>query len=260
MTGRALTEVAPGVHVATSGVMQTTSTVITGDGGDGGVLLVDPAWVPSELAGLAEEVSSRGWTVLAGFATHAHHDHLLWHPGLGDAPRLASPRTAELAASERSGLVEHLGEGWPPELVDLMGRVSGTDVLDAGHRPGGVEVELVVHDGHAPGHTALWLPATRVLIAGDMLSDLELPLPFHPDDLPAYLAGLDTLAPYAARARVVVPGHGAVGHGPAAADRLDADRRYLDDVAAGRRPDDPRLGNPGMQEEYEHLLTMVRDG
>jgi glyoxylase-like metal-dependent hydrolase (beta-lactamase superfamily II) len=74
-----------------------------------------------------------------------------------------------------------------------------------------VQIEPVFHDGHAPGHTALWLPERRVLIVGDMLSDIELPLPFFPDDLPAYLDSLDRLAPLASRAAVIVPGHGTVG-------------------------------------------------
>jgi hypothetical protein len=42
-------------------------------------------------------------------------------------------------------------------------------------------------------------------------------------------------------------------------ERLDADRRYLDDVLAGRTPSDQRLGNPGMREEYEHLVRMVAE-
>jgi hypothetical protein len=42
-------------------------------------------------------------------------------------------------------------------------------------------------------------------------------------------------------------------------ERLDADRRYLDDVLAGRVPDDPRLGNPGMAEMYERLVSLARE-
>jgi len=244
--GRALVKVADGVHVATSQVMATTSTVVARPGG---VLLVDPSWVPSELDALATALDERDWRVVGGFATHAHHDHLLWHPRFGDAPRWASERTAELARSERAGLVEALGDGWPDELVDLLGRVEPTHELDD-------RIELVVHDGHAPGHTALWLADQRVLVAGDMLSDREVPLPFGPDDLPAYLAGLDRLAPYAARATVLVPGHGTPTTDPAA--RLDADRRYLDAVLAGRVPDDERLADPENRAEHEHLVEMVR--
>ncbi len=246
-------EVAEGVLVATSRVMSTTSTVLCRDGE---ALLIDPAWMPDELGALADELDARGLRVIGGFATHAHHDHLLWHPRFGSAPRWASAATASLARDEREALVAALGADFPEPLVELMGVVEDVDAaIPPASVPRGFTPELVVHDGHAPGHTAVWLPEQRVLIAGDMLSDAELPLPFDPDDLPAYFAALDVLAPFAAQAAVVIPGHGIPGSD--AARRLDADRRYLDDVVAGRVPGDARLANPGMPEEYEHLKRMV---
>jgi glyoxylase-like metal-dependent hydrolase (beta-lactamase superfamily II) len=122
--------------------------------------------------------------------------------------------------------------------------------------PAGFEVELIIHDGHAPGHTALWLPRQRVLIAGDILSDVELPLPFHPDDIPAYIDAMDRLAPFADAAEVVIPGHGHIGND--ARERLDADRRYIDDMMHSGTSADPRSANPGMAEEHEHMRTLVR--
>ncbi|MFJ6652732.1 MBL fold metallo-hydrolase [Microbacterium sp. NPDC091313] len=242
----ALREIAPGVLVRTSRVMQTTTTVVVGSPG---ALLVDPAWMPDELEALAGELQERGITVAEGFATHAHHDHLLWHPAFGDVPRRGSARTAELARTERDDLVAALGPRFPAELVDLMGRVdAGVPAFD---------VELVVHDGHAPGHTALWLAEPRVLVAGDMLSDVELPLPFWPDDVPAYERALDLLEPYADAARVVIPGHGSVGADARA--RLDADRRYLADVRRTGRSDDPRRANAGMDAEYERLRHLLSE-
>ncbi len=246
---RELTEVAPGVLVATSRRMHTTSTVLAASGD---AFLIDPAWLPDELDALAASLRVRSLSVVGGFATHAHHDHLLWHPGFGDAPRWASARTAELARSEREALVTQLGAQFPAPLVALMGQVRATeDMLVPGF-----EIELIVHDGHAPGHTAVWLPRQRVLVAGDMLSDIELPLPFHPDDLAAYTEALDRLVPFAARAELVVPGHGTVGSDALA--RLDADRRYLDEMVRAGESDDARRGNPGMDEEYAHLQRLVR--
>ncbi|WP_259336092.1 MBL fold metallo-hydrolase [Clavibacter californiensis] len=233
--------------------MSTTSTIVTG-GSD--ALVIDPAWLPDELDALGRTLEARGLRVTGGFATHAHHDHLLWHPRLGSAPRWASPETARLAGTERAGLVEQLGAGFPTELVELMGRVQGVEgELPAESTPLGSTVRLIVHDGHAPGHTAVWLPEQRVLIAGDMLSDIEIPLPFWPDDLPAYVRALDLLAPIAAEARVVVPGHGSVG-GDALA-RLDADRRIIDDAVAGRRTDDARIDAPGMREAFAQLRELA---
>lgn len=240
----ALHEVATGVLVATSRIMQTNTTVIVASDR---ALLIDPAWMPDELDELAAGLRERGLVVAEGFATHAHHDHLLWHPGFGSVPRWASARTAELAVVERDALVAALGAEFPPELVELMGRV------DAGSPS--FDVELVVHDGHAPGHTAVWLPGPRVLVAGDMLSDVELPLPFWPDDVPAYERALDALEPYARAARVVIPGHGNVGTDAFA--RWEADRRYLADVRRTGESDDPRRANPGMEEEYERLRVLL---
>ncbi len=245
-------EVAPGVLVTTSAIDTTTSTVVVVDGEH--ALLVDPAWRPSELARLADLLDDRGLTVTAGFSTHAHHDHLLWHPRFGAAPRWASPRTAALAASERATLLDQMGPGWPPELLALLGAV---EAVDGDRLPAPWDaVEIVVHDGHAPGHTAVRLADRGVLLAGDMLSDVELPLPEGPDDLPAYLAGLDALAPWVARAEVLVPGHGHPTHDPLA--RLDADRRYLDDLMTRGDSDDPRIGHPGMAEHHAHLQRLVR--
>lgn len=255
---RELAEIAPGILVATSRRMSTTSTILVGAGG---ALLVDPAWLPDELAALSAELRRRALEVIGGFATHAHEDHVLWHPGFGDAPRWASERTAQCARHDRDALVDALadalGRDFPADLAALVGQVEGApDGIPSACIPIGFQPELIVHDGHAPGHTALWLPDQRVLIAGDMLSDVELPLPFDPDDVPAYLRALDLLAAAAARADVVVPGHGTPGNDALA--RLDADRRYLDDVLRTGRSDDPRRANPGMGEAHERLVRIVR--
>lgn len=248
---RTFAQLAPGVHVRTSRVMHTTSTVVEASGQ---ALLIDPAWLPDELHAIADWIDGHGFRVVGGFATHAHHDHLLWHPRFGDVPRWASAQTAALARSHRAGLTAALGHDWPGELADLMGRVR---VIDEDFTAP-VPIEHIVHDGHAPGHTALWLPQQRILVAGDMLSDIELPLPFDPDDVPSYVAALDRLAPYASRAQLVIPGHGTVGSNASA--RLDADRRYIEDMLSRGESDDPRRANPGMDAEYAHMQRLVREG
>ena len=284
---RELAEVAPGVLVATSRRYTTTSTVIVSGRS---ALLIDPAWEPDELVGLADALDHRGLRVTAGFSTHAHEDHVLWHPRFGDVPRWSSARTAELARTHRLDLVAALGTGWPPDLAALVGIVAplaGRSLSDPFIGPGvhsthpatrsdsaesfdhGSEVgpsasgdsaepwELVIHDAHIPGHTAIWLPDRRILIAGDMLSDVELPLPLDPDDLPSYLAGLDALEPYAAQAELVIPGHGRPGTDPTG--RLRADRDYLTTLLAGGDPTDERRTNPGMAEVHARLRRMCRE-
>lgn len=235
-SARDWTEIAAGVLVCHSALYVTASTVVrSGDR----ALLVDPAWRPDELSALADDLAGGGVIVTAGFATHAHHDHLLWHPGFGDVPRYASGAAAALAVRERAALVDALGPTFDPVLVDLMGRVTPAD---AG---GGVwpAAEFVVHDAHSTGHTAVWLPGPRVLLAGDMFSDVEIPLAGEtgPD---AYDAGLTLLRPYVERAAVLVPGHGSPTRDPRS--RWTADRRYLDGLRSGdalTADDDPRLAD-----------------
>lgn len=118
------------IGVTTSRRDRTTSTLVVADGH---ALLVDPSWDPDELAGLAADVAAAGIEVALGFATHAHHDHLLWHPALGSAPRLASPAVARQCATDRDAIVAGLGPDWPAELADLVGRV---DERPRRRRPG----------------------------------------------------------------------------------------------------------------------------
>jgi glyoxylase-like metal-dependent hydrolase (beta-lactamase superfamily II) len=235
------------VGVVTSRREVTTSTVVVFGGQ---ALLVDPGWDPGELAWIAADLTAAGTTVCCGFATHAHHDHVLWHPGLGDAPRWASGPAADDASANRALLVGALGPDWPAELAALVGQLTA---LHGDRLPwGGPEIELITHDAHARGHTALWIPATRTLIAGDMLSDVELPL--LEDSSPAdYDAGLAALEPFVGQALVVIPGHGRPAIGSAAAaGRWAADRRYLDGVTGGADQPDPRRSLPGMREAHEH--------
>lgn len=254
---RGADEIAPGVHVTTSARYATTSTVVVRDDR---ALLVDPAWTVAELDGLLAWLGRHDLRVAAGLSTHAHHDHLLWHPGFGEVPRWASRRTAELADEWHEELSRQLDEDYRRRFPDSFRSLTGVDAGPlADPFADGLDesIELIVHDGHAPGHTAVWLADRGVLLAGDMLSDLELPLPFHPDDLDAYLAALDALAPVVSRASALVPGHGNVTDQPLA--RLDADRRYLDAVLAGTDPDDPRRAEPGMDDAHRRIVELARE-
>lgn len=263
MAGRPAVEIAPGVHVMTSTRYTTTSTIVARGSR---ALLVDPAWTVPELDGLVGWLRTHELHVAAGFSTHAHHDHLLWHPGFGEAPRWASPMTVRCAHEWRDELTAQLGDDLPAGWANPIDGVRALDAtrfdpFEGVADPAGEAIELVIHDGHAPGHTALLLADRGVLVAGDMLSDIERPLPFHPDDLPAYVRALDALAPAVARASALVPGHGSPSLRPI--DRLDADRRYLDAVLAGRDPDDARRAAPGMAEAHARnvvLAIAVREG
>ena len=247
-----LHEVATGLLVATSRTDALNSVVVVGQ--DGGALLVDPGWQQDELDDLSRELSALSLRPVAGFATHAHHDHVLWHPDFGDVPRWASPDSVRIAGSRRSEILEALGPGYRPEVLELVGQLSALPGLDIPWL--GPESDVILHDAHIVGHSAVWIAEFGVLIAGDMLSDLELPLPDDsPSALGTYRAGVEALEPYANIARFVIPGHGSITSDGAA--RVAADLAYLDDVIAGRESKDARIANPGMAEVHAANRELV---
>ena len=235
---RRLVEVVPGVLVATSRRFVTTSTVLLD--GAGGAIVVDPAWDPDELAAIPADLADMGVRCVAGLATHEHYDHVMWHPDLGEVPRWSSPGTVAHLADERDRLLAPLAEYLTPDLIAIAGRL---DPLGGDRLPwAGPVARAIRHDAHAPAHLAVWVEGSGVLVAGDMLSDVELPMPADDETLEHYADGLETLREAVGAARLLIPGHGTVTEDPWA--RFDADRRYLDDLMRGRASADPRIADP----------------
>jgi glyoxylase-like metal-dependent hydrolase (beta-lactamase superfamily II) len=228
-------EVADGVWVRQSEWVWSNSVLVRGEEG---LVLVDPGISGAELEALADDVEQLGVPVVAGFSTHLHWDHLLWHSRFGDVPRYATPEAAAAAPGVRERAAEMAAgstTGVPLELVGL------TVPLPAGGGP--VPGRVVAHEAHAVGHAALLLADRGVLLAGDMLSDVLIPLldARRPGQVDAYAAALDLLDEAARFAEVVVPGHGAVARGAEVWERLAVDRAYLEALRRGEEPDDPRL-------------------
>jgi glyoxylase-like metal-dependent hydrolase (beta-lactamase superfamily II) len=231
-----LTQVGEGVWVRQSAWVWTNSIVVRGEGG---LILIDPGIDGSELNQLADDLDRLGIPVVAGFSTHPHWDHLLWHSRFGDVPRYATPAGARAAGEAREraqAMAAESASGIPLERIGLVIPLPE----DGGPVPG----ELVEHQAHAIGHAAVLLADRGVLLAGDMLSDVLIPLldRLHPDQVGAYETALDRLGEAVRHVDVVVPGHGAVGEGPEVAARLAADRAYIDALRRGEEPVDARLG------------------
>ena len=164
-----LTEVAEGVWVRQSEWVWTNSIVVRGDEG---LIVIDPGIHGSEMNALADDIDRLGIPVVAGFSTHPHTDHLLWHSRFGDVPRYATSAGAEFAAETREQQLEGPEEdGWVDVPLDLIALVTP---LPADGRP--VPGEIIEHRAHAVGHAAILLSDRGVLIAGDMLSDVLIPL------------------------------------------------------------------------------------
>ncbi len=238
-----LTGVAEGVLVGQSAWCETNTVVVHGAAG---VLVVDPGIHAAELAGLADDLAELGLTAVAGFSTHPHWDHLLWDPRLGAVPRYATARCAATVRDRLSGGIDTRRFGVPDDVpLDLLGQVTGL-AADATQVPwDGPAVRVVEHRAHAPGHAALLVPDRGVLVAGDMLSDVLVPmldLNGTTDPIGDYLAALELLEGVAGEVDVVVPGHGSVGDGDELRARIGQDRAYVQALRDGDAVSDPRIG------------------
>jgi glyoxylase-like metal-dependent hydrolase (beta-lactamase superfamily II) len=173
------------------------------------------------------------WLVL----THHHPDH---HFGAivfrrAGAKVIAHPDTRVLAS-----------EGGRDALVADWTRVVGIDAMrgfefaDQPDRPvttadtlrlGGRTI-VITHPGagHTAGDLMIWLPAERVLFAGDVLVEdgVTMVVDGSSRELLRALRAIDSLAP-----RVVVPGHGAIPRVPD--DLVARTRAYVSSLEADMR-------------------------
>jgi glyoxylase-like metal-dependent hydrolase (beta-lactamase superfamily II) len=248
-----LRQIAPGVQVHESRFCQSNAVVVSGRDG---VLLVDAGVHADEIACLTSDLRQ---PVVAGFSTHPHWDHLLWHTSLGDAPRYATALCANTARERLAGGIDPARFGIPEDVdLDLLGDITGLPEGAASIPWDGPAVRILEHRAHAPGHAALLIGEQRVLVAGDMLSDVLIPILDKngtADPFEDYLAALRLLESVADRVDVVVPGHGSVGDSGEMKVRIEQDRAYVNAVRNGQTPDDSRIG-PSAKPGWEWVRSV----
>ena len=214
--------------VATSRMWQTNAVAVRA-GGE--AMLIDSPYFPDELDALPGVLAQAGFEVDALLATHADFDHLLG--------RLAFPGMS-LGVAESTGERLRLEPGAPQrELRDLDARfyVSRPSPLALGQMQGlpvpgsvelgaeGAELELHPTEGHTADGMALFARWLGVLVVGDYLSDVEIPMVV---DVEEYRSTLDRLRPLVEAAATVVPGHGSPHDRPTALRLLDEDIAYVE--------------------------------
>jgi glyoxylase-like metal-dependent hydrolase (beta-lactamase superfamily II) len=243
-----LTQIAEGVVIHVSEFLQSNAVVVQGDAG---VLLIDAGVQSHEMSCLANDLRELGQPVVAGFSTHPHWDHLLWDSQLGSAPRYGTARCAATARERLSdaGAKARVAQMLPSDIadqipLDLLGLISGLPDETAQIPWDGPQVQVVEHQAHAPGHAALLIENRGVLVAGDMLSDVLIPMldVSAADPIEDYLAGLRLLEGVADDVSIVIPGHGSIGGAGQARARIELDRAYVHALRDGYAPDDPRIG------------------
>jgi glyoxylase-like metal-dependent hydrolase (beta-lactamase superfamily II) len=274
----------PDVLVATSRIWQTTCTIVRGatvpagestritgtigpltvhmshgeagpDIGTGSAgsaaetFVIDSPILPDELEILPALLEQSRFPQPSGLlVTHADWDHLLG--------RLAFPE-ATIGCAVSSGERMRLTPGVPQRELRAfdeqhyvrrptplaLGSLQALDV------PGDCEIgshELALHpaEGHTSDGMAVWIGWAGVLVAGDYLSAVEIPVLGEGGSIDAYLETLELLRPLVSAAAHIVPGHGPALDSGRAATVLEEDVAYLSalrelggaaELPAGRR-------------------------
>ncbi len=222
------------VIVFISRVWRTTATAVRA-GGEG--FLIDSPIYPDELEAVPSVLEQAEFPVSGLLATHGDWDHLLGplaYSGVsfGCAQTTANRLRAEPGAAQRelrSFDQQHYVERRRPLTLAGVQALPVPGHLAIGSE--GREVELHPTEGHTEDGAALWLPWAGILLCGDYLSPVEIPVISPGGSLEAYRATLARLRPLVARAERIVPGHGEP-LGPIEAQRLLAeDSLYLDALA-----------------------------
>lgn len=220
----------PDVILLTSRIWQANCTIVRG--GEE-CFVVDSPILPEELQALPPLLEQSGLRLSGLLATHGDWDHLLG--------RLAFPRAA-LGCAESTAARLHAAPGEPQRELrafDEQFYVERTGPLALGSlqalpvpgRCGIGERELELHpaEGHTADGMAVWIPWARVLLAGDYLSDLEIPFFAEGGGASsAYRATIERLRPLVLNAQYVVPGHGHALDSATAMRVLEEDVAYLD--------------------------------
>ncbi|MBA2539615.1 MAG: MBL fold metallo-hydrolase [Deltaproteobacteria bacterium] len=248
------------IDVLTSGIWQTTSTIIEVDGA---CLVIDPAYFPRELEAIAAHTAELG-RIEAVVFTHGHWDHVMGHTAF-DAPVWVSqtlehsiitghPRAAKYLEDARDFdsrwyVPRPRGHAWP---------LARRALADEEHLALGRELIRVLQlPGHSPD--GLGLVAGDTLLVGDYLSPCEIPFV---DNLDAYLVTLRRLIEVIEHGvREVIPGHGPRLTRAEAVAIARADLAYLERLLADGDAPLPRAADViGMRDHHLENLAKLRSG
>ncbi len=130
-------------------------------------IVVDPGCSDAaEEEELADWLTDNALTPVRVVLTHAHLDHVFgcaWmHERYGLLPEVHRADIPLLRAAPRQGQMYGVHCAPPPEPTHFL---EEGDVITLGDE----HLDVLFVPGHAPGHIALWCPAERYVISGDVL-------------------------------------------------------------------------------------------
>jgi glyoxylase-like metal-dependent hydrolase (beta-lactamase superfamily II) len=269
----------PDVLLATSRIWQTTCTIVRGattvgamtvappdphnpvvvriageeDPGEGKqgeeAFVIDSPILPDELEILPALLEQARFPAPSGLlVTHADWDHLLARLAFLDAPIGCAHTSAERMRATPGAPQREL-RAFDEQHYVRRGTPLALGSVQALDAPGRCEIgsrELALHPtaGHTADGMAISIDWAGVLVVGDYLSTVEIPVLGEGGSIDAYLDTLERLRPLVSAAEHIVPGHGPALDSEQALAVLDEDLAYLGalrELGAGAQlPEDRR--------------------
>lgn len=198
------------VTVFQSALFQTTSTVIQLEEL---ILIVDPNWLPGEIEEIQAHVDAvRGDKACYLLFTHGDYDHIIGYKAFPDAKTIGSAGLSKHPKKEHKlklirdfDATYYVTRSYPVEFpkLDIVIEHDGQQVTI-----GSTTLTFYLAPGHTEDGLFTVIDTVGVLVAGDYLSDFELPFIYH-----SALAYEDTIRKAAEIVRdhliqLLIPGHG----------------------------------------------------
>ncbi len=188
-------------------------------------------------AAIREHLEGRGITKFTVVYSHWHLDHVAGTEVFKDCAIISNAKTLEHLTAKKSAIEDGTLEGLPviAPLILPTETFSDCHTLIIGE----IEVQLIECNIHSDDATVLWLPAQRILLAGDTLED-TVTYVGEPEHLATHLIDLKRLA--ALRAAYILPNHGdpdIIASGGYPASLISATSNYVERLVAAAS--DPAL-------------------
>ena len=172
---------------------------------DGSEALVYDTHVTLEHArAIRTHLESLGVTRITVVLSHWHLDHVAGTEVFQDCPIIANRLTAAHLTEHKSAIEAGTHDGPPGIATLIMPNLIFDERMSV--RVGAIDVELIHLNIHSDDATVMWLPQSRVLLAGDTMED-TVTYVVEPQHFDTHLADLDRL--WALDPARILPNHGA---------------------------------------------------
>jgi glyoxylase-like metal-dependent hydrolase (beta-lactamase superfamily II) len=252
------------VIVVRSAMWQTTCTVVHRGAADGAgeCFVIDSPVFQDELDTLPALLAQAGWALSGLLCTHGDWDHVLGRLAFPEAALGCAETTGARLRAQPGAAARALREFDDEHYVERprplsLGQVQTLPV------PGRLEIgdadlEVLPADGHTEDGMAIWAPWAEVLVCGDYLSPVEIPMLSEQGSRDAYLGTLERLRPWVERAAWVVPGHGVPLDAQRALAIMHEDVAYLESLPDPDAPLPLARRSRAQRKIHEENLRRVR--